>query len=272
VLDTEQCLRWEGQKNRWRHPDQGAIRTAEYEVAPVAEAPARAFVEAHHYSGSWPSPRLRYGLYHGDHLVGVAVFSVPMQSRVLTIPFPSLVPMWESLELGRFVLLDQVPANGESWFLARCFELIRREGVKGVVSFSDPVPRTTADGGVVFPGHIGYIYQGSNAIRAGRSTTRTLTLLPDGTVLSERSIQKMRGGEQGRDGVERRLRSYGASPRRPSETDAEYLKRALEEIGVRKLKHRGNIRYLFPLGSAREKRLIEIGIPRGPYPKTLEAA
>jgi hypothetical protein len=33
-----------------------------------------------------------------------------------------------------------VPANGESWFLARCWEMAARQGVRGVVSFSDPVP------------------------------------------------------------------------------------------------------------------------------------
>ena len=272
MLDQQSCLRWRGQRSAWTHPDQGVIRTRDYEVAPVAEVPARAFVEAHHYSGSWPSPRLRYGLYQGEALVGVAVFSVPMQQKVLTIPFPTLTPMWESLELGRFVLLDTVPANGESWFLARCFELARKEEVRGIVSFSDPFPRTTADGIVVFPGHVGWIYQASNAIRAGRSTRRTLTLLPDGTVLSDRAQQKVRRQEEGYEGTERRLRDYGASPRRDSEGGAAYLKRSLVEIGARKVSHPGNFRYLFRLGSAREKRAIELGLPSDPYPKTLEAA
>ncbi len=35
-------------------------------------------------------------------------------------------------ELGRFVLLDSVPANGESFFLGQCFTLLRREGLAGV--------------------------------------------------------------------------------------------------------------------------------------------
>jgi hypothetical protein len=265
------CLRWRERRSSWATRE--TIDTRRYEVAPVDETPCRRFVEAHHYSGSFCSPRLRYGLYRGEQLVGAAVFSVPMNNAVLANPFPSLVPMWESLELGRFVLLDDVPANGESWFLARCFELARKEGIRGVVSFSDPVPRTNAEGDVVFPGHLGWIYQASNAIRAGRSTPRTVVLLPDGRTLVDRALQKVRSGwESGRDGVEARLVAFGATPRQPLESEKAFVRRALVEVGARRLRHKGNVRYLFTLGSAREKRLIEIGLPRDPYPKSLEAA
>ena len=51
--------------------------------------------------------------------------------------------------------------------------------------FSDPLPRTRADGTVVMPGHLGTIYQAANAVYTGRGTPRTLTLLPDGTVFSD---------------------------------------------------------------------------------------
>jgi hypothetical protein len=37
----------------------------------------------------------------------------------------------EAVELGRLVLLDDVPANGESWFIARAFELLRARGYTG---------------------------------------------------------------------------------------------------------------------------------------------
>ncbi len=60
-------------------------------------------------------------------------------------------------------------------------------GVRGLVMFSDPLPRTRADGAVVMPGHVGTIYQAANSVYTGRSTPRTLTLLPDGTVFSDRA-------------------------------------------------------------------------------------
>ena len=49
-----------------------------------------------------------------------------MQRRVLTAVFPDLEPYAESLELSRFVLAESVPANGESWFLARCWRRSRQ--------------------------------------------------------------------------------------------------------------------------------------------------
>jgi len=42
-------------------------------------------------------------------------------------------------------LLDSVPGNGETWFLARCFEQMRKSDLIGVVTFSDPVPRKSPD-------------------------------------------------------------------------------------------------------------------------------
>jgi hypothetical protein len=52
------------------------------------------------------------------------------------------------------------------------------------VVFSDPVERRRADGTVIMPGHVGVIYQASNAVYTGRGTARTLALLPDLTNLA----------------------------------------------------------------------------------------
>jgi hypothetical protein len=39
----------------------------------------------------------------------------------------------------------------ETWFLARCFEALAGAGIRGVVSFADPVLRRAADGRIVCP-------------------------------------------------------------------------------------------------------------------------
>src|SRR5206468_2839829 len=109
----------------------------------------------------------------------------PCNDKVLTNTFKDLPSPTAAVELGRFVLLDEVAGNGETWFLARCFEQLRGR-VVGVVSFSDPIPRTAINGREVFPGHIGGIYQAFNGRCLGRGTPRTLRLLPDGTVFSDR--------------------------------------------------------------------------------------
>jgi hypothetical protein len=64
-----------------------------------------------------------------------------MSTAVLTNVFPDMESMVESLELSRLVLADQVPGNGESWFIARALADAAEAGVRDVVAFADPVPR-----------------------------------------------------------------------------------------------------------------------------------
>ena len=258
--------RWDRGRDAWVLPGRDHFQPGRYAVAPISEAAARAFVERHHYSGSYPAARLRYGLLEDGQLAGVAVLSVPVNERTLTRPFPGLQPYTQTLELGRFVLADSVGFNGESWFLARAFRLAAGDGLRGVVSFSDPVPRTTTAGLIVFPGHVGGIYQASSATYAGRGTARTLTLLPDGTVLSARALQKVRAGETGTDYVERLLVDHGARPRggRPGPA---WLAEALDDARARELRHPGNHRYLFRLGTPAERRAIQLGLVAEPYPR-----
>jgi hypothetical protein len=270
IHENAWCQRWHQRRHSWRHRSEGGFDASRYEVAPVEEADAMSFVRRHHYSGTYPAARLRYGLYEGSALVGVAVLSVPVQQSVLTKAFPNLLPYDESIELGRFVLLDRVPGNAESWFLAQAFRLAERDGVRGVVSFSDPMARRSAGGDIVFPGHIGTIYQASNARYLGRSTARSLLLLPDGTVLNDRAVQKIRSGEQGSEYAERRLVEWGAPRRRGSEVRSEWLAGALGAANVRRVRHPGNHRYAFLLGPRRERRAIEVGLPTSPYPKRTE--
>lgn len=257
---TSVAQRWRGGRAVYR-PAGTVINPRRYEVAPIAgDAEAREFVTRHHYSGSYPAARERVGLYRGGALVGVAVFSVPVQGKVLdALPCPRAF----AVELGRLVLLDDVEANGESWFIARAFDHLRRRGFAGVISFADPEPRRAADGRLIFPGHIGGIYQATNAIYAGRSTPRTLRLLPSGTVVSARTLQKIRARDRGwRYGVDQ-LVAAGAAPPAGSDLRA-WLAAELPRI-TRTMQHRGCHRYLFGLHPAVRRKLT--GQPHLPYPK-----
>ena len=137
--------------------------------------------------------------------------------------------------------------------------------MRGVVSFSDPLARRTADGRIVFPGHIGLIYQASNAAYLGRSAARTIHLLPDGRVLCGRALQKIRAGEVGWEYAARQLVGAGARPRRAGEDGATFLRRALQEAGVRTVRHPGNHRYAFRIGQ--QRRSVRLGLDAQPYPK-----
>lgn len=249
--------RW-NQKRALYRPAGEVINPRHFDIAPIEEADAKAFVLSHHYSGSYPAARFRFGLFQQGHLCGTAVFSHPCNDLVLTNIFGHTAT--DAVELGRFVLLDSVPSNGESWFLARCFEYLRRSSLIGVTTFSDPVPRRTSDGVEVHPGHIGIIFQASNGVYLGRSTPRTLRLLPDGTVLSDRAIQKIRKREQGWRYAAALLEDAGASS--PDDDLAVWLKYWLPRV-TRPLRHPGNHRYAWPLQRVTRKLLPQ----NLPYPK-----
>lgn len=252
VLPGEVCQRWRERRTSYR-PAGEPIDPARYSVALLdRDRDARDFVVRHHYAASYPAARLRVGLFRdrgavwSPELVGVCVFGVPMSQAVM--------PKWlgadvEGVELSRLVLLDEVPANGETWFLARAFRLLRSAlpEVRGVLSFSDPVERTTADGAVVKPGHIGVIYKAMGGRYLGRANASTLLLDPAGRVVSARAVSKVRTEDQGRAYAERALLDAGAPPRRTGEDPGEWVTRCLREAPWRRLRHPGNHAYVWPL-------------------------
>ncbi len=260
---TTVTQRWGARRSTYR-PAGEPIEPRRFEVAIIPDdTTARAFVEAHHYSGSYPAARFRFGIFRRAELVGVAVFSVPAQPLALScLPDPGA-----GVELGRFVLVDDVPANGETWFLGRAFELLRAEGLSGVVSFSDPVARTAACGDVVFPGHIGTIYQAHNAVYLGRSKPDTLRLLPDGTAFHRRARAKIAARDRGWRYAAQVLVDAGAKPLGERDDAAAWLARWLPVVS-RPLRHGGNHKYCWALAK-RDRRHLPEGLP---YPKMRLAA
>jgi hypothetical protein len=257
---TPVCSRWRDQRGSYR-PAGEVVNTRLLEVSEIPDdTTAREFVLQHHYSASYPSARRRFGLHRRGELVGVAVFSHPVQEAVL-----DAVPCGERLEkveLGRFVLLDEVEANAETWFLARTFEALRRDGFVGVVSFSDPMARVDAAGKVVHGGHVGCVYQAANAVYTGRGTARTLCVLPSGKVVNERRLQKIRALERGWEPAVEELVAAGAAPLLGD--PAAWLREQLPRI-TRRLRHPGNHRYVWGLQRA-SSRVVR-ALPALPYPK-----
>jgi hypothetical protein len=186
------------------------------------------------------------------------VFSHPCNDLVLTRVFRCQPA--RAVELGRFVLLDSVPGNGETWFLSQCFTHLRRLDLVGVLTFSDPVPRRNVEGDIVVRGHLGTVFQAHNGVYLGRGTARTLRLLPNGRVLSDRAIQKIRSGEQGWKYAAAELEDFGAPP--VGEDRRAWLTEWLPRL-TRPLPHPGNHRYAWPLNRL-ARRLLPAGLP---YPK-----
>lgn len=251
------CQRWRERRAYFRRVGE-VFNPAIADVQPIDETTAKAFVERHHYSGTYPAARFRAGLFERAGLVGVVVFSVPMNQLSVPHYFTDLQPN-DGVELGRLVLLDSVASNAESWFVARAFRLLREHlAVRGVVSYSDPVMRTDSAGNVVKPGHVGTVYQALNAVYRGRATARTMRLSSDGRIVSPRALSKIRNEERGDGYAYEQLLDMGAPERRPFESGADYVRRATAEF--RTVRHPGNHTYTWRLDRAAQVRSL-------PYPK-----
>jgi hypothetical protein len=240
------CQRWREGDPFWVDPDQ-CIRPREYDVVEIpGDTVPKAFITTHHYARSYCSARYRFGLYRRGALVGVCVYGWPTHKHTVTNHFGE--PWERGTELSRLVLLPEVAGNGESWFVARTFERLRAKGeLDGIVSFSDPVARTRADGVLVKPGHIGIIYQALGAVVLPRSEPRWRYLTPAGTEFSNRAYRKVRGMEQGWRYSCRQLLGFVPEP-----GDA---LRLVEEARahLRRVRHPGNLKYGWRLDRRRHR-------------------
>lgn len=246
----------------WR-PHRELFNARAHDVVLIDPGVAEAFVARHHYAGSCSPTAHPYGLHDRGELVGVAVFGPLPSMNAHRKVFPTLSTT-EGVTLGRFVLTEGVRFNAESWFVARCFELLPERSVIAVESCADPVPRHLPDGTQIKPGHIGQIYQATNGVHIGRTNRATLRILPDGTCLSNRTQGKLVRGERGEGRAVAQLVKWGADPLRHDE-DAEAWLELWRSRLTRSMRHPGNYRYLWCLNKRRRREVMRF--PSYAYPK-----
>ncbi len=114
-------------------------------------------------------------------------------------------------------------------------------------------------GSVISPRQVNTVHEAGNAAYLGRSRARTLRLLPDGTVFSDRARQKVCAYERGWEYAQAQLVRFGAEPLGPNEDGRTWLAHWLPRL-TRPLSHPGNHRYAWALAG---QRMTSIG----PYPK-----
>lgn len=263
ITDFEQ--RWNRRKAVFIPPTD-CVDVRQLEVAVIPEAVAKTFVCANHYSASFPASRRRFGLFQCGILVGVAVFSVPVNNLTITNTFKNENAN-DGLELGRFILLDENPETGakigfnsESFFAARCRAALAKEGFIGIVMFSDDVKRTTATGQICFAGHLGTTYKSLQCAFLGRGSRSKLRLLPDGKVMNARTISKIRNGESGWRYGAKILEDLGVfNCPDDAEQRRQWLNYALSKV-TRTLVHPGNLKYA--LSFRKEVQLKSLPYPR----------
>ena len=201
-----------------------------YEVAKISATMGKEFVKEHHYSHGIHNGPMCYGLFDGMDLLGVLAFANPCSENVCASVFG--VELKRSVtELHRLVLLDEVPKNAESWFISRALKQLKKDrpDYLAVLSFADATQ-----------GHIGTIYQATNAIYSGTSGKATFFLDQSG-----------------------RLRHPRQNGRNISKEEAALM-------GWKPVKREGQHRYLYllPNGKKHKKQLMNmLKLQPLPYPK-----
>lgn len=152
-----------------------------YSIKRLRFSESKDFVCRHHYShGCHNGPKLSLGLFNGQVLIGVCMFSTPCSENVRASVFG---PDEKDavIELSRLVVLDEAPHNTESWFVSRCLHTLKTlfPTIHAVLSFADPTQ-----------GHVGTIYQAMNFRYTGTSSSKTFYRDVDGRLRHPRQCGK----------------------------------------------------------------------------------
>lgn len=142
-----------------------------YDVKKIPCKIAKEYIIKNHYShGCHNAPSPCYGLFDGEDLIGVLMFATPCSENVRASIFGAEYKNCVT-ELHRLHILDVTPKNTESWFIARCLNLLLKDKpcIRAVISFSD-----------LTEGHSGVIYQATNAFRCGQTGKATFYLDENG--------------------------------------------------------------------------------------------
>jgi hypothetical protein len=125
-------------------------------VGPVSTKDVQEFAQRYHYMGSGGSQLWRWGLWHGPVLHGVVAYNMPTRSVCETVfGAEHAEKVWH---MGRLILSEESPRNSESRLIGGSLQAIERDypHVWAVLTYA----ATSA-------GHIGTVYQATNALYTG---------------------------------------------------------------------------------------------------------
>ena len=128
-----------------------------YSVERIPGGMGRDFIREHHYTRGCHNGPMTWGLFSEGRLIGVCAFATP-SSEAVRGSIWGMGNKSHVTELHRLVILDETPVNTESWFISRALKGLgeERPEIWGVISFADAME-----------GHIGVIYQATNALYLG---------------------------------------------------------------------------------------------------------
>lgn len=149
-------------------------------VAPASVADVKEFARRYHYTGHGGAALWRWGLWNGPTLHGVVAYNLPTRPVCESVFGPEhFNRVWH---MGRLVLSDDSPRNSESRLIGGSLQAIveDRPDVWAVLTYA----ATDA-------GHIGTVYQATNAFYTGNSSIEDYFVDADGNVRNRRNLYEI---------------------------------------------------------------------------------
>jgi len=150
------------------------INMKDYKILKIDSDRAKMFCQKYHYLGkSFPiAPRVLYGLFYKEILVGIAVYSNTGALNAGNIVGNNVC------ELSRFCLYDSLPKNTASYFLSKTIHLIKKDisNLDGLISYSDDSI------------HLGTIYRATNWEELGSVKGSYYYLTPHSQKIDRRKV------------------------------------------------------------------------------------
>jgi len=157
----------------------GAIPTPALQslvIKPIPIRSAKSLLERNHYLRSLPgNTQLAFGVFVGSRLSGVLTLGAGSANgyRMMSGAGPR-----DCVTLTRLWLSDDLPNNSESRFIGVVLRALSKyTNLKFILSYADPVQ-----------GHLGNVYQASNWIYIGLSSSTPLYDMGDGKLHHSRSL------------------------------------------------------------------------------------
>lgn len=132
------------------------VKVRDTTISPVSTRDVAEFCKRYHYTETAGSALWRWGLWHGHTLLGVVAYNLPTRETCeMVFGKGHHDKVWH---MGRLALADDAPANSESRLIGGSLRAIRdgHPGVWGVLTYA-----------ATDVGHVGYVYQATNAIYTG---------------------------------------------------------------------------------------------------------
>lgn len=162
----------------------------DYFCSKVSTKDVEEFCRRYHYTGTGGNMSWRYGLWEGVTLLGVVAYNLPTRETCQSVFGPDhFDKVWH---MGRLAMAEDAPRNSESRLISLSLKMIQAQhpDTWGVLTYA-----------ATDVGHIGYVYQATNALYTGTGGDSNYFTDSTGrrrsTFLNGKGVSEARGAEMG---------------------------------------------------------------------------